>query len=259
MTRSWGPPPNYPPPRPSQSRPQYPLALPEDDYYPVGDPPAKRALFFIAGCCSTLIVVSFCICALAFLWVVDAQLGLTTDDQATNNPNGSSAIVVTPVENTPPAQPTPLPPSNQQPGQVEPVPTPTEAAPNLPFKIGDVVLAQDIGLELIVLDIQRQVQPNNFKAGDGLEFVAVSVELSNLQPDQPKPFQVADFQLQDAEGTVFQPDPQADNGRRLQDGAVPADDFIEGDIIFYIPLGHAPLILVWQATGSQESYLVELQ
>jgi len=113
---------------------------------------------------------------------------------------------------------------------------------------------------MTVLDIQRNVQPNNLAAANGMEFVAVSVQLRSVQPaGGPKKFSVNDFQLQNGQGVLYSPDPQADNGRRLQDMQLPENVITEGDLLFHIPLGDAPLFLVWQGTGSQQTYTIALQ
>ncbi|MFQ5578870.1 MAG: DUF4352 domain-containing protein, partial [Anaerolineae bacterium] len=97
-------------------------------------------------------------------------------------------------------------------------------------------------------------------AAPGMEFVSVSVQLRSTQAGgAAKEYHVTDFQLQNAQEVLFQPDPQADNGRRLQDGELPDGGIVEGDILFHVPLGEAPLFLVWHAPGSAELYTVILQ
>ncbi|RME43973.1 MAG: DUF4352 domain-containing protein [Caldilineae bacterium] len=126
--------------------------------------------------------------------------------------------------------------------------------------IGQPVVSAETGIELTVLDIQRNVQPNNLAAAQGMEFVAVSVQLRSVQPTgAPKQFSINDFQLQNGQGVRYTPDPQADNGRRLQDAQLPENITIEGDLLFHIPLGDAPLFLLWQATGSTQAYTIALQ
>lgn len=251
MSQSWGSPPNRPPSRPSQ--PEYQLIIPEDEYYPP-ESPVKRAWYFIAGGCSTLalvgtgaLLVGACVCAIALLWVVDSQLdrfdaiqgadgdvsGVATEQASINGQGTATAL--------------------------PPIPTPTVPGPAGPVAIGQPIVANDIGLELTVFDIQRSVQPNNFQAADGLEFVSVSVQLRNINGTASLPYQVVNFRLRDSEDVYFSPDLQADNGRRLNDGEVLQQNIIEGDLLFHIPLGEAPLTLVWQAAGSQELHTVELQ
>ena len=256
MTQSWGSPPN---PRRTQPQPpesRYELIVPEDDYYyPPTDPQVKRGLYFFAGGCSTAVVVlvsllgvMLCVCSMAFLWVLDDRIGITAADQS--NPIGVPlpTIVLTPTPNTGFIDPGTLPTS-----------TPTPYTPGLPFAIGQPILAGESGVELTVWDIQRNIQPNNLQAAPGLEFVAVSVQLSNAGNVGAQEYQAINFQLQDAEGNFFPPDLQADNGRRLRSGELTPGGAIEGDLLFHIPLGHAPLTLVWQPVDSIDFYLVELQ
>lgn len=266
MTQHWGPPPNYPPPRPPQPRyrPQLP-APPGSVYRPPVDMPVQRVSYFMAGSCVSLIVFMLCcICTPAFLWVVDDSLGITArifgsgpaTEQSMSAPpqaQDSENFVPTPT-------PTPQPEQAQlQADQAQLAPAPTPTLPHLPFAIGQPILSNDTGVELTVWDIQRTVQPLNLAPADGLEFAAVSVQLRNIRPDGVKRFELTDFLLQDAEGNVFLPDPNADNGRRLEGGEIPVDGLVEGDLLFYIPLGQAPLALVWQATNSEEVYSILLQ
>lgn len=263
MTQSWGPPPGYPPPRPP--RPQYQLTVPEpnyDDYYVEGDPPLKRALYFLAGSCATSLLVGMCICALALFWVVDDRLGITTSDQ-TGVESTNLNPPLPPVESQPVFQPTaplvqPQTIPTEQPAQPqEQAPPPPEE--NVPMAIGDVVQTDDTGIELIVFDIQRNVQPVNLQTPDGTEFVAVSIQLENVEVDNTIAFSINDFQLEDGEKTTFTPNADADNGRRLTDGELPPGDSVEGDLLFHVPLGHTPLTLAWQVSGSDATYFVILQ
>lgn len=264
MTQHWGPPPNYPPPRPPQPRYLLPAPAPQINYPPPADSPAQRISYFVAGSCVSFIFFMLCcICTPAFLWVVDEALGITNRVFEADNvtPNGSPA----PAQAQSPEvfQPTPLPENSSaaqaQAEQPQAVSSPTPTLPSLPFAIGQPVLTSDTGVELTVWDIQRTVQPVNLAPADGLEFVAISVQLRNARPDGAKRYEITDFVLQDAQGNIFLPDPQADNGRRLQGGEIPVDGLTEGDLLFYIPLGYAPLTLVWQGTGSEEVYAILLQ
>lgn len=263
MTQSWGPPPNYPPPRPPQ--PQYQLAVPESDYYyPVGDSPLRRALYFLGGSCFSVVLVSCCVCVLAALWIADDRLGITTAGPEANNPNIAPITTFPPpdtpvfVQPTPPLQQQP----DLQPPQTEPQPpalTPTPSLPNPPVAIGQPAVADDVGVELTVFDIQRNVQPINLQTPDGTEFVAVSIQLKNIRGDASKGYTIESFHLQDAEDNAFTPNADADNGRRLENGEIAPGAAIEGDLLFHIPLGRTPLTLVWQMADSAEVFFVQLQ
>jgi hypothetical protein len=93
-----------------------------------------------------------------------------------------------------------------------------------------------------------------------MEFVAVSVQLRNPSPSAGEQgYSVTAFQLQDADGNLYPPDLTADNGRRLNDGSLATDAPIEGDLLFHIPLGRAPLFLVWTPSSGTTFYTVALQ
>jgi len=259
MSQSWGSPPSHPSPRSSQS--QYPLSKEVIDYYPGGDTPIKRASYFFAGSCTILILVGCCLCVAATLWVLDNRFDMLIDALESNNPGGQSAPAFPGGGNAPVFVPTPplVPTPTPSPIVQQPLSTATPAGPKLPVPIGQPVLANDVGLELTVFDIQHNVQPVNLKAANGLEFAAVSVQLRNTQSGTARSYQVLNFELQDVEGNPFPPDLEADNGRRLENGEVPPNTAIEGDLLFHIPLGLAPLTLVWQSTDSAEIYTVALQ
>ena len=74
MSQYWGPP-SYPPPRPPQYQP--PQLEPGYYYEPEPDRRVERILYFLAGSCSTLILLSCCVVALGAAWIVDDRLGIT--------------------------------------------------------------------------------------------------------------------------------------------------------------------------------------
>ena len=263
MTQNWGPP-NYPPrPPPYQQPPQYQppvqYQLPDPDYRePQGDPTAKRVMFFLAGGCFTLVLVTCCLLLLAMAWVVDERMGITTPAEETaasvyELPQSSPADPFAPgAEIAPPAAP---------PAESQPVEQPAEsAAPAGGYTFGQPVTAADVSVELTVFDLQRNVQPVNLMPADGMEFVAVAVQLRSLEPTAfAKVYELSNFQLQNAQGTIYQPDPQADDGRRLQNGQLADGAIVEGDLLFHVPAGDGPFTLLWQSTGSAQSYPVSLQ
>ncbi len=270
MTQYWGPP-DYPPPQ----RPLYQLPEPMEqdiEYYEpelVGDPPGKRALFFLAGGCTTLILVGCCVVTLTFGWIIDERLGITAPgDQQTYVPvqtgggNITSApiapAVTTPTPSTQVAQPIQVEQSTQETQPTPPVPV--VATPPESYVIGQLILEPRLSTELTVLDIQRNVQPNNLAPADGMEFVSVSVLLRSTQPtDFANVIEIVNFQLKNAQDVFYLPDGQADNGRRLLDGELPDEGALEGDLLFHIPMGEVPLFLVWQATGSDIPHTILLQ
>jgi hypothetical protein len=253
MSQYWGPP-NYPP-RPPQ---RYQLPPPEYAEYPdQNETLVRRAFYFLGGGCLATLVIGGCVCVLAFLWVIDARFGITGPPEIVN-----TGAVVTPVfeQNTVPVQPNragvPV-----QPGQpIQSAPAETNPQPNQPAAIGQPVVAVETGMELTVFDIQREIQPINLAPAEGMEFTAISVQLRNTSPlGQDQSYSVANFQIQDIDGNLYPPDVTADNGRRLNDGVLSSEAAIEGDLLFHIPLGKAPLVLVWTPTASTNIYSVALQ
>ncbi len=262
MTQNWGPS-NYPPRPPQYQPPAQPPVLyqPPEDYpeEPRGDSTGKRTLFFVAGGCATAMLFACCVLILVVAWAVDERYGITTPKDETP----IAASVEQPFEQPVPVEPVaPLKIDPDAPAGLPDQPQSTpEAAPaaNTP-RIGEPVVAEDMGMELLVLDIQYDVQPGNLAAAQGMEFVAVSVQLRSAGPTQSsKLYEVPNFQLENAQGVSYVPDMQADNGRRLAGGELPADAPVEGDVLFHIPQGQGPLFLVWLPSGSEQSYTIALQ
>lgn len=262
MTQNWGTP-NYPPrppqyQQPPQYQPPVQYQLPDPDYRePQGDPPIKRATFFLAGSCFTLILVACCLLLLAAAWVADERLGLTTPKEETaasayELPQSNPANPFVPgAEIAPPAA---------QPSEEQPAVEGEAPADGGGSTLGQPVTAADVSVELTVFDLQRTVQPVNLMPAEGMEFVAVAVQLRSLQPTAfAKVYEISNFQLQNAQGTIYQPDPQADDGRRLQNGQLADGAIVEGDLLFHVPAGDGPFTLLWQSTGSAQSYSVNLQ
>ncbi len=261
MSQYWGPP-SYPPPRPPQYQPP-PL---EPDYYyePDKGSTTQSLLYFLAGSCSTFVLSACCVTALAGAWVT-YTFGISGRN-LTDVTETLTAVVEAPeaVNNLNPD------PNN---GEINESSTPT---PNI-FPIGEPVIANDVAIELTTLDIQRQVQINNadnVSIQEGMEFVAVSVQLRSLPPaDSVRAFAIQNFQLQNAQNeNLYLPHPQADNGRLLRDGELlppqnpdnasgpcATQNCVEGDIIFQVPLGENPLLLLWQAPDSTQIHTVALQ
>jgi len=262
MTQNWGPS-NYPPRPPQYQPPAQPPVLyqPPEDYAeePHGDSTGKRTLFFVAGGCATAMLFACCVLILVVAWAVDERYGITTPKDETpiaasvEQPFNEPAPVepVAPIETDP----------NAPAGLPDPLQSTPEAAPVavMPL-IGEPVVAEDRGIELLVLDIQHDVQPSNLAAAQGMEFVAVSVQLRSAGPAQSsKLYEVSNFQMENAQGVVYVPDMQADNGRRLAGGELSEEASVEGDVLFHIPQGEGTLFLVWQPSGSEQSYTISLQ
>ncbi|MEM7035078.1 MAG: DUF4352 domain-containing protein [Chloroflexota bacterium] len=265
MSQSWGPPDNEGSPS-APADPQYQLIIPDNnDYiYQRRDTTVKRSLFFVAGGCSTLLggcstvlLIGMCISMAGVLWFLGTQIGFSSGPFFQPGFDNGGISQPAPGVVSPTATFVSQVPAQTQPVQQQPTATPFD--PNIPVAIGQPVQASDVGVELTVWDIQRNVQTNNFRPADGLEFLSVSIQLSNVGAASASGYQVGNFYLIDAEDTSFFPHEQADNGRRLVDGQVEPGSLIEGDLLFYVPLGHAPLTLVWQAPGSQLSLSVNLQ
>jgi len=248
---------SYPPrpPQYQQQPPQYQLP-PEEDYDDYDDeaPRRKPWQYFVAGGCATLILVGCCALTGIVGWALDTKYGFTTPDEATIE--APAAMDGTADFYTPEAiSPQPL-------AQPQPVqPQPAQGAVPQDIAVGQPIVAPATGVELTVFDIQREVQPNNLAPADGMEFVAVSVQLRQAQPNGvTQSFSFEQFLLRDGTGALFMPDPTADNGRRLNAGELSADGQpVEGDLLFHVPLGVSPLSLVWQPAADQQSLTVPLQ
>ncbi len=256
MTQNWGSP-NYPPRPPQYLRPpQY--QQPEDDPNYDDDPPRRSPwVYFLGGGCSMLLLVMCCALIVAAGWVIDARYGITAPKE-------------TPIEQLAPAPDSSLPqPVAPAKTAVAPAGTVVAATPkamatapaNAP--VDSVGMGQPIaassGMQLTVFDLQRGVQPVNLAAADGMEFVAVSVGLQNMQVAGGVPFSLDEFVLQNADKLEYLPDPQADNGRRLNNGSVQQGQSVEGDLLFHVIAEDAPLALVWTPGGNGKSYTVLLQ
>lgn len=251
--QNWGSP--YPPrpPQYQQKPPQYQIQASQADYeyedYDDEPPRRKPWQYFVAGGCATLILVGCCALIGIVGWALDTKYGFTTSDGASvETPavmdDGSSLVAPQPI-----TQPQPV------------APQPTQATAPESVGIGQPIIAPATGTELTVFDIQREVQPNNLAPADGMEFVSVAVQLRQTQPaGTTQPFSFDQFLLRDATGELFMPDPNADNGRRLNAGELTADGQpVEGDLLFHIPLGTSPLTLAWQPAGDTQSFSVPLQ
>lgn len=252
--QNWGPPPYPPrPPQYQQKPPQYQIQASQVDDYDYEDyddePPRRKPWqYFVAGGCVTLILVGCCALTGIVGWALDTKYGFTTSDEAgIETPavmNESDLVSPQPIAQPQPAKP-----------------QPTQAMASENIGIGQPFAAPATGTELTVFDIQREVQPNNLAPADGMEFVSVAVQLRQTQPTgTTQSFSFDQFLLGDGTGELFMPDPNADNGRRLNAGELTADGQpIEGDLLFHVPLGISPLTLVWQPAGDTQSFSVSLQ
>jgi hypothetical protein len=93
-----------------------------------------------------------------------------------------------------------------------------------------------------------------------MEFVSVSVQLSlTEEAEADVDYEVTEFQLQNGQGVIYDADPEAENGRRLPGGEVTAEGPVEGDLFFHIPMGDAPLFLLWGPPESDQIYTIVLQ
>lgn len=257
MSQYWGPP-SYPPPRPPQYQlPPETQIEPYQYYEPPRNTGRLNLVYFFAGSCFTLVLVGLCLLTLIVAWVLDSSLGITAGWLAEPTP------VVTP------AMPQQVPqPQGAVPVPVTVTPTPmvfpttTPQISSAPFSIGMPIVASDVGLELTVLDIQRNVQPTNMQVPADQEFVAVSVKLRALNPDaNPPAYGPNDFRLQNLDSFLYNPNLDADNGRLLINGPPLSSSTpeIEGDVLFMVPQGENPLFLVWMAANSSQVYTVALQ
>lgn len=260
MTQNWGPP-TYPPRPPQYQPPQYQqLPDPEpDEYYDEG-PRQRSPLFYgLVGGCATLLLVGCCAALLAVGWVLDTRYGWTTpNDVTTTSVPAMSETAQAPQPVSPggvqPVQP--VAPGGEQPQQSPTTPAQSTAFP----RIGEAVVAPEIGIELTALDVRRSVQPMNLAPADGMEFVSVSIQLRSVAPSTtPQIYEIGNFKMRNNQQVIYDADPQADNGRRLSGGQLSDGTLVEGDLLFHVIAADAPLYLLWQPVAGGQTYTIELQ
>ena len=126
--------------------------------------------------------------------------------------------------------------------------------------VGAPILANDVNMELTVLDVQHNIKSNKFPPTEGLEFMAISVQIENVGLISARGYSKQDFYLIDEDETIFlYPNSLMDNERRLEDAQVEPGNLVEGDLIFYVPMDYVPVTLVWKPTDSVKILFVTLQ
>ena len=214
--------PGYPPPQP----PQPPRQNPEG-YYNEGDyeyeevdeesgfSMTQMALAFFGGGCLVFICVSICALMLAVLWYIDP--GADGSD--------SSAI----------------PGSDIGLSFAEPA-YPNESVVN------------DQGVQLTILDVNRNASVETIPTVEGRETIIVTVELVNLGENDAE-FSERDFMLINAYEEVYAATPGAIAGS-LGRGVLPANEGLEGRLVYETAAGEVELQLLWEAVDSTPRFIL---
>lgn len=202
--------PMYPPPPPPQN--------PESNYYQEGDyeyeeyeetsnNPLKNPLVaFFGGGCLVFVCMSFCLVLAAALWYADSALGLTSS--------------------------TPLPGSDIGLTFDEPA-FPNESVVN------------DSGLQLTILEVNRNASVETIPPVEGRETIIVTVELVNVGAEDAA-YNERDFKLLNAFQEAYTPAVGAIAGA-LGRGTLPPNEGLEGRLVFEIITGEVDLRLLWES------------
>ncbi len=210
--------PMYPPPPPQN---------PESNYYDEGDyeyeeyedsaaSPLKNPwVAFIGGGCLVFLCMSFCVLSVAALWFADSALGLSS--------------------------PTPAPGSDIGLSFDEP------AFPN-------ESVVSDGGLQLTILEVNRNASVETVAPVEGRETIIVTVELVNLGTEESA-FNERDFKLLNPYEEAYTPAVGAIAGA-LGRGTLPPNEGLEGRLVFETVAGETDLRLLWESDrGGAPRYL----
>jgi hypothetical protein len=207
--------PMYPPPPPPQN--------PESDYYDEGDyeyeeyeessggPLTNPWVAFFGGGCLVFLCMSICILMAAILWIADSSMGLTS--------------------------PAPIPGSDI--GL-------TFDAPAFP---GESVVNDD-GVQLTVLEVNRNAAVEGILPVEGREVIIVTVELVNLGSEDAA-FNERDFTLLNAYEEAYAPTVGIIAGA-LGRGTLPPNEGLEGRLVFETIAGEIDMRVRWES-GQQAS------
>ena len=137
--------------------------------------------------------------------------------------------------------------------------TPTAADPDKPVAMRTRMVG-DNGLEVTVLNLQRPLRVEGFKAATpDQQFVLVTVRVRNTKPTgAPTPINAANFTLKGDGGLVYQPNPKNITIQNLLTQAtVPPGKEISAELIFQIAVDDANLRMTWDSGGSNRIFIVE--
>ena len=211
--------PGYPPPQPPQQNPE--------DYYNEGDyeyeevdeesgfSMTQMALAFFGGGCLVFICVSICALMLAVLWYIDPGADSSTSASIPGSDIGLSF--------TEPAYP-------------------NESVVN------------DQGVQLTILDVNRNASVETIPTVEGRETIIVTVELVNLGENNAD-FSERDFMLLNASEEIYAATPGAIAGS-LGRGVLPPNEGLEGRLVYEITAGEFDLQLLWEAVESTPRFIL---
>lgn len=216
--------PGYPPPPPPQL-PQPPQQNPEG-YYEEGDyeyeevdeagfSTTHMALAFFSGGCLVFICVSICAFMLAVLWYIDPG----AEGGASSSIPGSDIG----LSFTDPAYP-------------------NESVVN------------DQGVQLTILDVNRNASVETIPAVEGRETIIVTVELVNMG-DLDAEFSERDFILLNVYEEAYAATPGAIAGS-LGRGILPPNEGLEGRLVYELTAGELDLQLLWESMESSPRFIL---
>ena len=217
--------PGYPPPPPPQM-PQPPQQNPEDQYYEDGDyeyeevdetgfSMSQMALAFFGGGCLVFICVAICALLLAVLWYIDP--GAEGGSDASSMPGSDIGLSF-----------------------IDPA-YPNESVVN------------DQGVQLTILDVNRNASVETIPAVEGRETIIVTVELVNMGENDAD-FSERDFLLVNAYEEAYAATPGAIAGA-LGRGTLPPNEGLEGRLVYETTAGEIDLQLLWESPESTPRYI----
>ncbi len=213
--------PGYPPPPPPQLPPQTP-----EEYYEEGDyeyeeieetgfTTTQMAMAFFGGGCLVFVCVSICALVLAVLWVIDP--GAEGSSDVTSLPGSDIGLSF-----TDPAYP-------------------NESVVN------------DQGIQLTILDVNRNASVEAIPTVEGRETIIVTVELVNMGENDSE-FSERDFLLLNAYEEAYAATPGAIAGA-LGRGTLPPNEGLEGRLVYETTAGEIDLQLLWEVPESTARYI----
>ena len=118
----------------------------------------------------------------------------------------------------------------------------------------------DNGLEVTVLNLQRPLKVEGFKAATpDQQFILVTLRVRNTKSTgAPIPINGADFTLKGDGGLVYQPNPKNITIQNmLTQAAVPSGKELSAELIFQIAGDDTSLRMTWNSGGSNRIFIVE--
>lgn len=207
-----------------------PPGNPEDDYYDEddveyeieedegyegpGDTTSRRVLIFLAG--GLLVFLCICCCLLVGtgLWFLDPGGGLLA---ATPFPGSDIGL--------------------------------TFADPAFP----DETVVNDQGVQLTILDVNRNASLAAIPQVEGREVIIVTIELVNLGQEETN-YHERNFLLLNQFEEAYTPTSGVIEGS-LNRGTLPPNEGLEGRLVFEVIAGEPQLVLAWESGDSAARYI----